>query len=196
MESLLERTSEAAVDSAPAVTEPRRSWLRRLRFPIIAGVILVAEVAALLTLAIYGGYFSTLPPSPPALHVVTNAKEVAVRPATYCWLTPGRARCVDASAAPAIKSLPALKVRTRAIMRLRFDTTIPTDCAASAVTANTTTGTAGQVGIIRGDSLAVALAPGWYRLDIFCRWHSQPQLRWLKGQGDATYSLALTVVSH
>jgi hypothetical protein len=194
--STLELSAAPPPETAPAATAPPRQRQHRYGYHILVGVILALQAIALFVLAAYGGYIGILPTTPPVLHVAATAKDLPVHSTAYCWLTPGRATCEEEAATPDA-SLPGLTIPPHATVRLRFDTTTPTDCTASTVAAVSADGAvspATQIGSARDNSLSVTLAPGSYRLDIVCRWHPQPQLRWLKGQGTATYSLALTVV--
>lgn len=197
MSSTLELSAAPPADAAPAVILPPRPRHRRYGFPMLVGAILAIQATMLIALAACGGYIGILPATPPDLHIAATTSDLPVRSTAYCWLTPGRATCEDDAARPDA-SLPGLTIPPHAtVVRLRFDTATPSDCTASAVVAVTADGEvspATQIGTVRGNSLSVTLAPGTYRLDIVCRWHPQPQLRWLKGQGNATYSLALTVL--
>jgi hypothetical protein len=173
---------------------PRASG-RQLVGNLLKGLGLVIEVVLILVLATAAGMLTVLPAMPPALHVTVARTEVRAQLGSYCWFTPGHARCVDGAAGQG--SLPHLKAARGSVVSLTFASPAPTTCSATATSATTSVTRPLRLIRQRGTSDtykgALSLAPDTYQLDVVCQWAPNPMLRWLQGQGDATYSIWLRV---
>jgi hypothetical protein len=88
----------------------------------------------------------------------------------------------------------AVNIATPAPSSCLAAATDPSDAAAPAIPLRTvaeqTPATSSTAASYR---LAVSLAPGRYLLTVTCAWSGRPMLRWLDGQGAATYVLSLYV---
>lgn len=157
-------------------------------------------------LATYAGVIPLLPPTPPAAQVAVAGAGTAVqaRQSLYCWFTPGQARCSAPSASPA-QALPELTIHQDGVLQFSFSYPAPTTCIASIPDSTSTLGAMKPLGTLvaqqsgvalapRTYRLRVTLAPGTYSVDVSCHWHPPQTLRWLQGQGESSYWLALRVL--
>lgn len=213
--------TEGALDSASPNTadhvrtraqrEPRRAPVLHTILRTLKGIVLAAEVSAAILLTLYSGLVAVLPTTPPSVrvHPTSAGADIATRPTFYCWLTPGRGVCADAGEATAAR-LPSITAAHGASLTLSVAPPAPTSCSAAAsdprddaapalplpaeppqraATGNATGNAAAGVSY----QVAISLPPGSYLLTLTCSWSGRPALRWLDGQGAATYALALRV---
>lgn len=185
-------------------TRSSRVWHATLR--VVKGLFIASELCAIVALIAYAGWMKVLPSVPPSLHVITPSHDVAARRGSYCWLVPGAASCVDTSdGAVATTALPMTTTRAGGTVDLRFAYPSPTSCEAAVTDANGVAVAAKSSHLERSAhldparatyQLAIALQPGTYRLSLSCTWAPAQTLRWLRGQGESHYSIALRVVAH
>jgi hypothetical protein len=192
--------------SVPARARRAKSRRRSRLGAAIKLALFAIELSLALILAMYAGVIPLLPPMPPAAHIITAGSSMAVQAQEnlYCWFTPGRGRC---SAPPSVptQALPKVSVHRNSVLQFTFNYPAPTACAASILDSASSTGAMKPLGTLnaQGDAmmlaprtfrLQVALAPGTYSLDVSCRWHPPQSLRWVQGQGESSYWVALSVL--
>jgi hypothetical protein len=168
--------------------------------------LLAIELPLTLMLATYAGVIPLLPPTPPAARVTVagDGTVVQARQSLYCWFTPGQARC-SAPSSPSAQTLPALSVHRDGVLQFSFSYPAPTTCVASTPDNASILGATKPLGTLlvqnggmglapRTYGLRVTLAPGTYSVVVFCRWNPPQTLRWLQGQGESTYWVAVHVL--
>lgn len=196
-----------ALDPLPVAPQP----IRRLRHHyaraatrLFKGALILLLVPLLWLAAGYAGLLHALPATPPGVRVAGDGQLRAAVTGPYCWFLPGQALCAGADAASA-PHLPLLTVAQNQTLSFAFGAPAPTRCGASAAPLASGDGpeqiadplTRLAAGAPRGVNyqLLVGLAPGLYRLDVDCQWDTPPLLRWLQGQGNATYAVVVRVVA-
>lgn len=196
---------DAPTDPLPVapqpVRRPRHHWGQAAKRLFKASLLLV-EVPVIALLAGYAGLWHALPATPPGMLAVSGGQPHTAAAGPYCWFVPGNALCSDTSPAPT--ALPLLLVGQGSPLSFAFQTPPPTTCAESAAPlgsstiagqiAGPLTGPLGSAGGRANFRLLVGLAPGTYRLDLSCQWNAPPLLRWLQGQGTATYAVLVRVL--
>jgi hypothetical protein len=181
---------------------PRRRWWR-IAWRVVKTLLLTAELGAILVLASYAGLIKVLPALPPRLSVAATGHTVVARAGSYCWFTPGRATCYDASnAVVPPQKLPHVTLARGDSLSLTFAYPAPTRCAATAAASTDSTASLSSLGTLgraTGSSslassrLPVTLAPGTYVVSITCNWAPRSTMRWLQGQGSSAYLLAVVI---
>lgn len=195
---------DAPTDPLPVapqpVRRPRHHWGRAAK-RLFKGALLLMEVPIIVLLAGYAGVWHALPSTPPGVLAVGGGQPHAAAAGPYCWFVPGNALCSDAPPAPA--ALPLLTVWQGSPLSFAFQSPPPTACGASAAALASSaaeqivgplTGPLGSAGGRTDFLLPVGLTPGTYRLDLSCQWNTPPLLRWLQGQGTATYAVLVRVL--
>ena len=191
--------------AAPARVAPygesaarRRTW--RVLAECLKGMVILLEVAALVFLAYYSGSITLLPRVPPAAHFSAGSGSVTAPALAYCWLTPGRSQCLDGLGSgeqAGAKVVSSLTVTRGQDVRVAFSYPAPAACSATATLTGTEQAPRPLDALMSVGNAAlrlpVALDPGTYALTLACQWNAREDLRWLDGQGSATYEVRVTV---
>jgi hypothetical protein len=193
------------VETLPMAPQPvrlkRHHW-GRATARVLKICLLLSEIPIILALIGYAGVLHLLPATPPTAQLSAAGPTTHAAPAVYCWFRPGHSDCVDPSA-PAPSALPVVAVAKNSPLALTFSYPPPTGCATTARLASAPASAGTPAGVLAASgarslmlarySLAVALAPGLYRVDLACQWSPLSALRWLQGSGTATYTFGLRV---
>lgn len=196
---------DAPTDPLPVAPQPvrrlRHHWGRAAQ-RLFKGVLLLVEVPIIVLLAGYTGLWHALPATPPGVLAIGGGQPRAAAAGPYCWFVPGNALCSDA--APVPSALPRLTVGQGSPLSFAFQLPPPTACGASVAAlapspaaeqiVGPLTGPLGSAGGRTTLRLLVGFAPGTYRLDLSCQWDAPPLLRWLQGQGTASYTVLVRVL--
>ena len=198
---LLDTPTDPLPVAPQPVRRPRHHWGRAAKH-LFKAALLLAEVPIIVLLAGYAGIWHALPATPPGTLVASDGQPHAAATGPYCWLVPGNALCSDTSPAPS--ALPLLTVSQGSALSFAFQSPPPTDCGASAAALAPSSAAEQIAGPLTGPlasahgrtqfRLLVGLAPGMYRLDLSCQWDAPPLLRWLQGEGTASYAVLVRVL--
>lgn len=197
-------TTQPRVPASHPVSARQRPRVVSRVLRAIKSLVLIAEAIATVFLLCYAGIMTRLPASPPVVHVGTATSAVSAAPSFYCWLTPGRGVCAEAGTS-ASSSLPTVTLRRGTTLIITVSSPPPTSCAAATSNPNEPAAPAAPLwasvkpqvasSLASGYRADVTLAPGSYLLTLICTWMGRPAMRWLDGQGAATYALSLRVTT-
>lgn len=170
----------------------------------IKSLLLVVIAAVAVVLAGYSGVLPLLPATPPRMQVTGTATRAQVAPWSYCWLSPGAGTCFDGASGDSQSQATSIVARPGMAVAVQFSYPAPTSCTATGASAAGGAFAGGATLNLTPDhpdelntafTLRAPAAPGTYNVSVLCDWNPHRSLRWLRGFGHATYTLALRVAA-
>jgi hypothetical protein len=170
----------------------------------IKSLLLVVIAAVAVVLAGYSGVLPLLPATPPRMQMTGTAAHARVAPWSYCWLSPGAGTCIDGASGDSQSQAAPIAAQPGMAVAIQFSYPAPTSCTATGASAAGGAFASGAALNLAPDhpdelntayTLRAPAAPGTYSISIICDWNPHRSLRWLRGFGHATYTLALLVAA-